>query len=187
MRGPPQVAERCRRGRPPFGAGSQYSSPDHAFTRQTLVQQALPRLGWLWGGVGEAGGQGGTPVDPWYDVGWYYLIPITLEDLMKRLLTVPALLVTAVLPLSTLTASAAPPNPVPALTAAAHPLRSTDADASLSDLKPLAAMVPSGPGRPSMPGRSGRSRSSTPSTSSAKQTPKAMLFRDESMAANTAW
>jgi erythromycin esterase len=60
---------------------------------------------------------------------------------MKRLLAVPALLVAAVLPLSTVTANAAPPNPVPALTTAAHPIRSTDASGSLRDLEPLAAMV----------------------------------------------
>ncbi|MEV8377615.1 erythromycin esterase family protein [Kribbella sp. NPDC056861] len=60
---------------------------------------------------------------------------------MKRLLAVPALLVAAALPLSTLTATAAPANPVPVLTAAAQPIRSTDAGSSLRDLKPLAAMV----------------------------------------------
>ncbi|NEA36432.1 erythromycin esterase family protein [Streptomyces sp. SID13031] len=62
---------------------------------------------------------------------------------MKRLLALPALLVAAALPLSTVTATAAPTqvNPVPALTAAAHPIRSTAATSSLRDLTPLAAMV----------------------------------------------
>jgi erythromycin esterase len=63
---------------------------------------------------------------------------------MKRLLALPALLVAAALPLSTLTANAAPAtstNPVPALTRAAHPIRSTNADSSLRDLRPLTRMV----------------------------------------------
>ncbi|MEU4396556.1 erythromycin esterase family protein [Kribbella sp. NPDC023855] len=60
---------------------------------------------------------------------------------MKRLLAAPALLVAAALPLSTVTATAAPTDPVPALTRAAHPIRSTDASGSLHDLKPLARMV----------------------------------------------
>jgi erythromycin esterase len=60
---------------------------------------------------------------------------------MKRLLAAPALLVAAALSLSTLTATAAPVNPVPVLTAAAHPIRSTDAGSSLRDVKPVAAMV----------------------------------------------
>ncbi|MDX6260970.1 MAG: erythromycin esterase [Kribbellaceae bacterium] len=58
---------------------------------------------------------------------------------MKRLLALPALLVAAALPLST--ATAAPTDPVPALSAAAHPIRSTDAGSSLRDLRPLTAMV----------------------------------------------
>ncbi|WP_020390910.1 erythromycin esterase family protein [Kribbella catacumbae] len=60
---------------------------------------------------------------------------------MKWLLATPALLVAALLPLSTVTATAAPPSPVPALTRAAQPIRSTDAGGSLRDLKPLTAMV----------------------------------------------
>jgi len=65
---------------------------------------------------------------------------------MKRLLAGPALLVAALLPLSTITATAAPADPVPAdpvpaLTRAAHPIRSTDATGSLRDLKPLTARV----------------------------------------------
>jgi erythromycin esterase len=58
---------------------------------------------------------------------------------MKRLLALPALLVAAALPLST--ATAAPSDPVPALTRAAVPIHSTDADSSLRDLRPLTAMV----------------------------------------------
>ncbi|MFI5710130.1 erythromycin esterase family protein [Kribbella sp. NPDC051620] len=58
---------------------------------------------------------------------------------MKRLLALPALLVAAALPLSA--ATAAPPDPVPALSRAAHPIRSTDASSSLRDLRPLASMV----------------------------------------------
>ncbi len=65
---------------------------------------------------------------------------------MKRLLAASALLVAAVLPLSmtttaTATATTAPTDPVPALTRAAHPIRSTDASGGLRDLKPLTGMV----------------------------------------------
>ncbi|WP_344843559.1 erythromycin esterase family protein [Kribbella ginsengisoli] len=60
---------------------------------------------------------------------------------MKRLLALPALLVAAALPLSTITATAAPADPVPALTRAAQPIRSTAADSGLRDLRPLVAMV----------------------------------------------
>jgi erythromycin esterase len=61
---------------------------------------------------------------------------------MKRLLAAPALLLAAVLPLSLVTpADATVADPVPALTRAAYPLRTTEPGGSLRDLRPLTRMV----------------------------------------------